>query len=279
MNKKVITVLQIVIPAVTIAGAALIGSFYYATQRCTDEVPDTTSLYVYTVDREFGELNQRYAKAMGIEPKAKDRLITYDSIPEISSWNEVKDIYIFSDTAVEAADEDYRAGKNIKIAVPSDVMFYYGDCSGTWSMFGDEEAKNDDRSHYGEYMVFDTAGDSFKKVYEEPDYYFYYKYDPSTWDSFLTELNRYLAENDAISDVSMLITTRSKPDASNLQMKLMYEFPASNYDSAHYSKVWNESYNKEVGMKIAIPSVCLVVFLIGFEILFAWLKKTRKQEA
>ena len=279
MNKKVITVLQIVIPAVTIAGAALIGSFYYAAQRCTDEVPDTTSLYVYTVDREFAELNQRYAKAMGIEPKAKDRLITYDSIPEISSWNEVKDIYIFSDAACEAADEDYRDGKNIKLAVPSDVMFYYGDCSGTWSMFGDEEAKNDDRSHYGEYMVFDTAEDSFKKVYEEPDYFVYYKYDPSTWDSFMTELNDYLVENDASSDVSMLITTRSKPDASNLQMKLMYEFPASNYDSAHYSKVWKESYNKEVGMKIAISSVCLIVLLTGIEILFAWLKKPRKQEA
>ena len=142
MNKKVLTVLQIVIPVVTIAGVAAVEGFYYATQRCTDEVPDTTSLYVYTVDREFGELNQRYAKAMGIEPKAKDRLITYDSIPEISSWNEVKDIYIFSDAACEAADEDYRAGKNIKLAVPSDVMFYYGDCSGTWSMFGDDEAKS-----------------------------------------------------------------------------------------------------------------------------------------
>lgn len=277
MNKKVITVLQIVIPAVTIAGAALIGSFYYATQRCTDEVPDTTSLYVYTVDEEFGELNQRYAKAMGIEPKAKDRLITYDSIPEISSWNEVKYIYIFSDTAVEAADEDYKAGKNVKLAVPSDVMFYYGDCSGIWSLFGDE-VKNDDRSHYGEYMVFDTGKDSFKNVYEEPDYYFYYKYDPSTWEEFRTELDSYLTANDARSDVSMLITTRSKPDASNLQMKLMYEFPASNYDSAHYSKVWKESYNKEVGMKIAIPSVCLVVFLICFEILLARLKKPRKQE-
>ena len=277
MNKKVITVLQIVIPAVTIAGAALIGSFYYATQRCTDEVPDTTSLYVYTVDEEFGELNQRYAKAMGIEPKAKDRLITYDSIPEISSWNEVKYIYIFSDTAVEAADEDYKAGKNVKLAVPSDVMFYYGDCSGIWSLFGDE-VKNDDRSHYGEYMVFDTGKDSFKNVYEEPDYYFYYKYDPSTWEEFRTELDSYLTANDARSDVSMLITTRSKPDASNLQMKLMYEFPASNYDSAHYSEVWKESYNKEVGMKIAIPSVCLVVFLICFEILLARLKKPRKQE-
>ena len=96
MNKKVLTVLQIVIPVVTIAGVAAVEGFYYATQRCTDEVPDTTSLYVYTVEHEFGELNQRYAKAMGIEPKAKDRLITYDSIPEISSWNEVKDIYIFS---------------------------------------------------------------------------------------------------------------------------------------------------------------------------------------
>jgi hypothetical protein len=275
MNKKVITVLQIVIPAVTIAAVAPIEVFYYATQRCTDEVPDTTSLYVYTVDREFAELNQRYAKAMGIEPKAKDRLITYESIPEISSWDEVKYIYIFSDAACDAADEDYKAGKNVKLAVPSDVMFYYGDCSGMWSMFGDE-VKNDDRSHHGEYMVFDTAEDSFKKGYEEPDYFFYYKYDPSTWDSFMTELNAYLIENDASSDISMLITTRSKPDASNLQMKLMYEFPASNYDSAHYSKVWKESYNKEVGMKIALPSVCFAVFLICFEILFARLKKPRK---
>ena len=76
---------------------------------------------------------------------------------------------------------------------------------------------------------------------------------------------------------AMLITTRSKPDASNLQMKLMYEFPASNYDSAHYSKIWKESYNKEVGMKIVLPSVCFVVFLILIEIFFARLKKPRKQ--
>ena len=276
MNKKVLTILQIVIPVVTISIFAAFEGFYYMANRCTDEVPDTTSLYVYTVDREFGELNQRYAKAMGIEPKAKDRLITYDSIPEISSWNEVKYIYIFSDTAGEACEEDYKAGKNIKMAVPSDVMFYYGDCSGMWSIFGDD-VKNDDRSHYGEYMVFDTGEDSFKKVYEEPDYYFYYKYDPSTWEAFKTELDSYLTANDASSDVSMLITTRNVPDASNLQMKLMYEYPASNYDSAHYSKVWKESYNKEVGMKIVLPSVCIAVFLICVEILLVRLKKSRKQ--
>ena len=277
MNKKVITVLQIVIPAVTIAGFAAFESFYYATQRCTDEVPDTTSLYVYTVDREFGELNQRYAKAMGIETKAKDRLITYDLIPVFSSWNEVKDIYVFSDVACEAAEEDYKAGKNIKIAVPSDVMFYYGDCSGMWSMFGDD-VKNDTRLHYGEYMVFDSGDNSFKKVFEEPDYYFYYKYDPSTWEEFKNELNSYLIANDAVSDVSMLITTREKADASNLQMKLVYEFPASNYDSAHYSEVWKESYNKEVRTKIVLPSVCIAVFLICIELFLTRLKKPRKNE-
>jgi len=278
MNKKVITVLQIVIPVVTISGFAAFGGFYYSTQKCTDEVPDTTSLYVYTVDSEFGELNQRYAKALGIETKAKDRLVTYDLIPVFSSWNEVKDIYVFSDVVCEAAEEDYKAGKNIKIAVPSDVMFYYGDCSGMWSMFGDE-TKNDDRSHYGEYMVFDSGDNSFTKVFEEPDYYLYYKYDPSTWEEFKNELNSYLILNDAVSDVSMLITTREKADASNLQKKLVYEFPASNYDSAHYSEVWKESYNKEVKTKMVLPAVCVAVFLIGIEVLFVFLKKPRKNEA
>ena len=99
MNKKVITVLQIVIPAVTIAGFAAITGFYYATQRCTDEVPDTTSLYVYTVDEEFGELNQRYAKARGIEPLVETALITYESVPEISQMDGVKGVYIFDDAA------------------------------------------------------------------------------------------------------------------------------------------------------------------------------------
>ena len=278
MNKKVITVLQIVVPVVTISAFAAFEGFYYTTQKCTDEVPDTTSLYVYTVDREFGELNQRYAKAMGIEPKAEDRLITYDSIPEISSWNEVKDIYIFSDAVYEDAGEAHQDGKEITIGIPSDVMFYYGDCSGIWSMFGDE-TKNDDRSHYGEYMVFDTSADSFKKVFEEPDYYLYYKYNPATWEAFMGELKNYLVQYDATSDVNMLITTREKADASNLQMKLVYEFPASNYDSAHYSEVWKDSYNKEVRTKMVLPSVCIAVFLICIELFLTRLKKPRKNEA
>ena len=278
MNKKVITVLQIVIPVVTIAGFSALESFFYATQKCTDEVPDTTSLYVYTVDREFGELNQRYAKAMGIEPKAEDRLITYDSIPEISTWNDVKDIYIFSDAAYEAASEAHQDGKEITIGIPSDVMFYFGGSSGMWSAFGNK-SKDDTRTHYGEYMVFDSGAKAFKPVFEEPDYYLYYKYDPATWEDFVGELNNYLVQYDVTSDISMLITTREKADASNLQMKLMYEYPASNYESAHYSEVWKDSYNKELGMKIVLPAVCLAVFLIGIEVLFVMLKKPRKTEA
>ena len=278
MNKKVITVLQIVIHAVTIAGFAAITGFCYATQRCTDEVPDTTSLYVYTVDEEFGELNQRYAKARGIEPLVETALITYESVPEISQMDGVKGVYIFDDAAFSEFSERINSGETLKVAIPYDAYVFYGDTSGMKSVFG-IDIPHEARLPNSKYVVLKCSKDNVVQVSEQPDYFLYYEYDLRTWKGFLEKLNRYIEENDAISDVSMLITTKSGPDAANLQMKLMYYYPASNYCSAEFTKVWVESYNGEIKGRLLVAGLITAVPLVGIEVLFGILRKPRKKEA
>ena len=277
MRSKVLLVLMIIVPVTAIFVFGTITGIYYIINRSTDKVPDSNAIYVYTVDEEFGELNQRYAKARGIEPLVETAIITYESVPEISQMDGVKRVYIFDDAAFSEFSERINSGETLKVAIPYDAYVFYGDTSGMKSVFG-IDIPHEARLPNSKYVVLKCSKDNVVQVSEQPDYFLYYEYDLRTWKGFLEKLNRYIEENDAISDVSMLITTNNMADAANLQMKLMYEFPASNYDSAHYSEVWKESYNKEVGMKIALPSVCIAVFLICIEIVFARLRKPRKQE-
>ena len=276
MRSKVLLILMIVIPVTVFFVFGTIAGVYYIINRSTDEVPDSSSVYVYTVDKEFGELNQRYAKARGIEPVVDNALITYETVPEISKMDEVKSIFIFDDAAFTEFCERINSGETLKAAVPYDAYVFYGDPSGMRSVFG-IEIPHDARLPNSKYVVFRISKEKVEQVSEEPDYFLYYEYDPETWEEFNKKLSNYLVEEDAISDVSMLITTKNKSDAGNLQMNLMYYYPASNYSSAEFSKAWAESYNKEIRSRILIAGLITAIPLIGVETLLGVLRKPRKK--
>ena len=82
------------LPLLVCSVFATIAGPYYIVNKSREEVPDTTSVLVYSVDYEFGEFNRTYAKGRGIVPKDKTVQVTFDKIPEIASWDGVKDIYV-----------------------------------------------------------------------------------------------------------------------------------------------------------------------------------------
>ena len=278
MRSKVLLILMAAIPFAVLIVFGTVAGIYYILNRSMDEVADSCAVYVYTVDKEFGELNQRYAKARGIEPVVDNALITYDTVPEISKMDEVKSLFIFDDAAFTEFSERINSGETLKVAIPYDAYVFYGDPSGMKSVFGIEISHNS-RIPNSKYVVFRCSKEKVKQVSEEPDYFLYYEYDPETWDDFNKKLSNYLVEEDAISDVSMLITTKNKSDAGNLQMNLMYCYPASNYSSAEFLKVWVESYNNEIKGRILVAGLITLIPLTGAEILLGVLRKPRKKDA
>lgn len=277
MRSKVLLILMIAIPVTVFFVFGTAAGAYYILNRSTDEVPDSSSIYVYTVDEEFGELNQRYAKARGIEPIVDTALITYERVPDISQMDGVESLFISDDAAFSEFSKRIDSGETLKVAIPYDAYVFYGDTSGMRSVFG-IEIPHEARMPNSKYVVFRCSKDKVQQVSEQPDYFLYYEYDPETWDGFRKKLRAYIVEKDAISDVSMLITTKSMSDAANLQMKLMRYYPASNYCSAEFSKVWVEAYNNEIKGRILVAGLITAVPLIGIEILLGCLRKPRKQE-
>ena len=278
MRSKVLLILMIAIPVTVFFVFLTAAGAYYFLNRSTDEVPDSNSIYVYTVDGEFGDLNQRYAKARGIKPLDETALITYESVPDISQMEGVKSIFIFDDAALSEFDERINSGETLKAAIPYDAYVFYGDSSGMESMFG-IEIPHEPRLPNSKYVVFRCSKDKVEQVSEEPDFFLYYEYDPETWEGFLEKLDAYLVENDARSDVSMLITTKNKTDASNLQMALVHDYPASNYISAEFAEVWVKAYNDAIMKQIVIAGLITAIPIMGIEVLFGALRKSRKKDA
>jgi len=82
MSKIIKVVLMIV---VALAAAGIFAFYAYAGYRsdyCTDEVPDVTSIYVYTVDKGLGDLNRTYLSGKNFAiPKDEAKYMTYEDIP------------------------------------------------------------------------------------------------------------------------------------------------------------------------------------------------------
>ena len=77
----------------------------------------------------------------------------------------------------------------------------------------------------------------------------------------------------------MLITTKNKTDASNLQMALVHDYPASNYISAEFAEVWVKAYNDAIMKQIVIAGLITAIPIMGIEVLFGALRKSRKKDA
>ena len=133
MSKIIKVVLMIV---VALAAAGIFAFYAYAGYRsdyCTDEVPDVTSIYVYTVDKGLGDLNRTYLSGKNFAiPKDEAKYMTYEDIPTIAVTDNVEAIYIFDDAKFEALSDSFLSGglTEINVAVPRDVLKYYGAPSG-----------------------------------------------------------------------------------------------------------------------------------------------------
>ena len=283
MSGKTKLVLMII---VAVAAVGLIGGYAYTGYRsdyCTDEVPDVTSVYVYTVDKGIGDLNRTYMRGKGYSiPKGDAPYVTYQDIPTVAVTENVEAVYIFDDARFEALSDSFSSGglTEINVAVPRDVIRYYGAPSGMSYMFDLDPAQMPETDP--EYALIRCTADSCEwssDPVDEKTCMLYYKYDTDTWGDFNDRLIRYILENDATSDVSMLVTISEKtPEkAARIQDLLMQNFPGSNYLSAEFARVFRDKNNSDLGNRIATFAGVVIVVAAGIEILIAVSGKRAKK--
>ena len=256
-----------VLTAVFLIGAFAIVS--YISGYCTDEIPDTSSIYVYTVDRGVDELNRKYLKNKKIHPADESRYIVYEDIPDIAGMAGVEAIYIFDDALFndfsEAANSE-EAGM-LYASVPTDAITYFGAPSGIDSMF---RLNPDNNPAPGAEYAFVSCSEGYSSWAVEPQEYYplYYKYDESTWADFSKRLENYLVEYDAISDVSMLIkmSSGSAADSAALQDALMEKYPGSNYLSAEFARVFMEQNNRQYWRDVAVFALVTLAVTVAIEV-------------
>lgn len=283
MSKIIKVVLMIV---VALAAAGIFAFYAYAGYRsdyCTDEVPDVTSIYVYTVDKGLGDLNRTYLSGKNFAiPKDEAKYMTYEDIPTIAVTDNVEAIYIFDDAKFEALSDSFLSGglTEINVAVPRDVLKYYGAPSGMSYMFKLDLTQMPETDP--EYAVIRCTADGYEwstDPVDEKTCMLYYKYDTKTWGDFNDRLIRYILENDAVSDVSMLITLSSKTpeESAKMQDLLIENYPGSNYLSAEFARVFRDKTNLELGQRIATFAGVIIVVTASIEILIGISGKRTKK--
>ena len=283
MSKIIKVVLMIV---VALAAAGIFAFYAYAGYRsdyCTDEVPDVTSIYVYTVDKGLGDLNRTYLSGKNFAiPKDEAKYMTYEDIPTIAVTDNVEAIYIFDDAKFEALSDSFLSGglTEINVAVPRDVLKYYGAPSGMSYMFKLDLTQMPVTDP--EYAMIRCTADGCEwstDPVDEKTCMLYYKYDTKTWGDFNDRLIRYILENDAVSDVSMLITLSSKTpeESAKMQDLLIENYPGSNYLSAEFARVFRDKTNLELGQRIATFAGVIIVVTASIEILIGISGKCTKK--
>lgn len=283
MSKKIKVVLMIV---VALAAIGLFAGYAYAGYRsdhCTDEVPDVTSIFVYTVDMGVGDLNRTYLRGKNFAiPTGDAKYITYEDIPNVAATDNVEAVYILDDARLNALSDSFLSGglTEINVAVPRDILKYYGAPSGMSYMIKLDTAQMPDTDP--EYALIRCTADGCEWSADPVDdktCMLYYKYDKDTWGDFNDRLIRYLLENDASSDVSMLITLSSKTpeESAKMQDLLIQNYPGSNYLSAEFARVFRDKTNLDLGQRIATFAVVIIAVTASIEIFIAVSGKNTKK--
>lgn len=275
MTPKWINVLRLLVICVAVAVISFFTCTCFLSDYCTDEIPATDSIFVYTVDRGVDTLNRTYLNGKKIKASDESRYILYEDIPAISNMEGVENIYIFDDALMTELADGLNAGEIAEayVAVPCDVIKYYGAPSGMDYMFMLDASEV---SLNGEYAYIRCADGDTEWVSEVPadPYMVYYKYDEATWDDFTARLDAYLVEYDAISDVFMLVTTNA--DSADLQDRLMEEYPGSNYLSAEFARVFRDETNKTVWVRVIVFALAVIVAAAGIEVLLGITAKKKR---
>ena len=243
---------------------------------CTDTLPDTPNIYVYSADLMYDELNRRYVESKGLSKGDGFRMIEYEDIPEIASLDGVKGFYIFDDVKLDEMLNYDLSGPLREWSVPQDIYLYFGDPSGESSMFipviggGPADGTNGIclpqteiaallnpalgstiEWNGGTYTLTGVNKNRFAWVAFDEDKSLYYVYDPATYDDFLTRLNLYCLREDAVSHVNMMIVC-DEDKSVEIQDYLISTYPASNYSSREFARVFKSSYNAEIWKEILV---------------------------
>lgn len=106
-HRRLFGALQIIIPILAYH-ALIIFAVYKLIDSTNDEyIPQTDSIYAYTYnflyeysDNKWDRIRSEYLAASHIFPEDETRGITFDDIPDISTWDGVKKIYVRNDVAI-----------------------------------------------------------------------------------------------------------------------------------------------------------------------------------
>ena len=301
MSRKLLFAMTIILPVVVVLVIGITAYKLYQSDYCTDVPPDTPNIYVYAVDYAYGELNNTYCEGKGISPVSDAfRMIEYEDIPEIAAMDGVTGLYIFSDVKLNAFFERGNEGDMLEMSVPNDVYRYFAEPSAMSAMFvtsfGGAPADGSNGIclpqsvinalglpsigstvpwNGKEYTLTGINNYEFAWVPLDEDKSLFYIYDPSTWDAFMAELNDYLVENDAVSHVSMMICCE-EGKSIELQDYLITNFPASNYQSREFTKVWKSQYNKGFWKSVGIVTLCSLAVAVPAE--FVMIRTYRKKK-
>ena len=284
MFSKWMTFLRIMTAFTAALLVALFAGAAYMSDYCTDEIPDTTSIFVYTVDRGVEDLNRKYLNGKKITVSDESRYILYSDIPEIAAMDGVGSIYIFDDAVFNDFADLINSGETDEeyVAVPSEMMTYFRGPSGMESVFGIDP---DTISGADEYVYIRCLKDSCELAdgpVSSDVFRFYYKYEEATWDDFMARLENYIVEYDAISDVNMLITVSPDTDEKSVALQdfLMEKYPGSNYMSAEFARIFRNETNKAYWMKVLIFAAVLSVITVVIEIVITKaVKRVKKNSA
>ncbi len=241
---------------------------FYSPPELTNE--DDTIL-VYSVDMEYGELNQRYAKSLGLKVD-EDKyysVMQYSDISAIASEYDVEDIYIenevFADYLADIILGRKVPEERMKLSIPQIILenyilqinpYFSTDflLQGRYPHDGKKEivvsqemldnvypgkSINDKVLFEGEEYVLvgvhylDLCILSFDGASE-----YFYRYDSETYESFIDEQTKYKKEKDAPESYiykPMTITIQAEGGKEGEILKgLFLEYPANNF----YSYTW-----------------------------------------
>ena len=289
-HRRLFGALQIIVPIVA-SHALLIFAVYKLIDSTNNEyIPQTDSIYAYTYnflyeysdnnylyeysDNKWDRIRSEYLAASHIVPEDETRGITFDDIPDISTWDGVKKIYVRNDVAIAEKSSLKHEGEVFNIAVPADTIAHYNYYTRMLEEFGYQSRYSDipvlDVYKY-EYIVFNYDGLRYENVYAEPDLYLYYEYDPSTWDQFCTDLDAYYEDKTDEPYPHILISVDG--DSAAIQQKLVREYPASCYVSKEFTSTWKTYRRNKLIITLVTALVLTVASVIALEILFSKLKK------
>ena len=131
-HRRLFGALQIIVPILAYH-ALIIFAVYKLIDSTNDEyIPQTDSIYAYTYnfsyeysDNKWDRIRSEYLAASHIVPEDETRGITFDDIPDISTWDGVKKIYVRNDVAIAEKSSLKREGEVFNIAVPADTIAHY----------------------------------------------------------------------------------------------------------------------------------------------------------